>query len=235
MQAKVERELKAIAKTSDISKRQLDEIAINPTSQLEKRTTRKEARGCGVRIAANPYPQRNEMAQNSLAYGYSIPGVCLNFAFVSAPAFRRVGPDYDVEHVLEWSTVTAFFDWLNTKPYRAYRYPNPIPGSTDAIDICEFWQRVWFHGPAIPVNGRSLTPVQHIAANYPSATAFTKEFVFLQSVINQVPKQKMWAAKNTSGIFDVKRLDSKIQGQRTTIRRAREAMLWLKALLGAHS
>jgi len=234
---RVKQELAAMARSAGLGKR--DEVTPSEgTPQLEKRTSPKSAKGCGIDIFANRYPQRDEMSSNALAYGYSQPNICLNFQFVGGPYHRRqqgtIESMFDVEHTLEWSTVTHFWDWISTKQ-EAFQRPKPEPGSTGHVDFCEFWKAVWNEGPAIPIGGQTLTPNQHVAHAYPSNTRFKDEFAFLQDILNQTPKQQMWAMKDTPGIFDAAKMKRKISGRTATVVKAREAMIMLKALLGAHS
>lgn len=231
---RVKQELVAMVRSARLESR--DEATLHDNAlHLEKRTSLKYANGCGVEIRANAYPQRREMSANAIAYGYSQPNTCLNFQFVGGPYHRRhqrnIASKFDVEHTLEWSTVTKFWDWMNTKD--PFKRPNPTPGSTGRVGFCGFWRAVWHDGPAIPIGGLTLTPNKHLAHAYPSNTRFKDEFAFLQDILNQTPKQQMWApTKNPPGIFDIDKMTDKISG---TVVEAREAMIMLKALLGAHS
>ena len=230
------REFAALARSDNLVKRNDIEPLTDTPSQLVKRASKKSAQGCGVTISANDYPNRGEMSTNALAYGYSMPNTCLNFQFVGGPYHRRqqssIESLFDVEHTLEWSTVTNFWTWLNDRlPQR----PDPEPGMTGNVDFCEFWKKVWNQSPAVPVGGRTLTPNEHVAHFYPSATGYKDEFAFLQDTLNQIPKKEMWSRKTTAGIFDIAKMKRYVAGRNTTPATARKGMIKLKALLGAHS
>lgn len=212
-------------------------------SQLVKRTG-KDTEGCGVRILADNYPTPAELDRDDLnapEYGYTQPNTCPNLQFGSVPGYRRVhffNPEtkveYQIEHILEWNTVTSFFDWLNEDHFKDRRWPHPNPNrraGTPTVNFCTLWKEIWNSAPAFQLNGQTLSPNKHLASKYPSSRHFVKDFVWLQKELNNLAKTGMWKRKSTVGIFSDTTLRTSLQG--TNAVKARKGVLMLKYLLGA--
>ncbi|KAL1607711.1 hypothetical protein SLS60_002646 [Paraconiothyrium brasiliense] len=239
---------KQVAVELSTAAKRSDDVYVDKTgsmSLLAKRTSSKSTDGCGVAIFANNYPSPAEMDRdypNALAYGYTQPNVCPNLQFDSMPAYRRVSSFdrrtpvvYEIEHILEWNTVTNFFDWLNEERFKGRRWPHPDPNKRarqPTVNFCGFWKEVWNSGPAFQMNGAALTANKHLASKYPSSQHFTKEFVWLQKELNKPAKTEMWKRKSTPGIFSDLTLRTRLD-QTTNVVNARKGALMLKYLLGA--
>jgi hypothetical protein len=99
---------------------------------------------------------------------------------------------YHIEHILEWQTVAKFFDWMNRKPDSVSRKFKD-PGSTSKMTFCEYFGVHW-KGPYpqdLTINGKTLSPIEHIAQAYPGVGNREEEFVWLQATINTPAKSNV--------------------------------------------
>ncbi|KAL1608080.1 hypothetical protein SLS60_003019 [Paraconiothyrium brasiliense] len=178
------------------------------------------------------------LMRNAHVYGWAHPLQCENMQWGgSHNNFHKVpraqGGEYEIEHVLEWQTVTRFFEWLNDHHFakkRKFTDPDPTQGGA-RIDFCEYWSKTWAtQAFTIDVNGRSRVDAKkHIARQYPGVN-FRNEFVWLQKDINKPAKQNMWAYKGTNQVYD---LPKALRAIRANINDAAVEAFNVKALLGA--
>jgi hypothetical protein len=118
----------------------------------------------------------------------------------SARPTRDINKNYQIEHVLEWQTVTYFFDWVNKKMRSdTPRFDNPDPKSKGGKpDFCGYWKGLWLGAsqPSFSIdNSVDRTPSEHLKFAYPGIISGNfnhgKEFVWLHKLINAPAKSNV--------------------------------------------
>ncbi|KAG9233482.1 hypothetical protein BJ875DRAFT_485120 [Amylocarpus encephaloides] len=170
----------------------------------------------GVKWHAFNYPDAGSSKVADVDYyGWKQPQVCTNFDWGNPLKEAEVkkteaeGEKYELEHVLEWQTVTGFFDWLNDDKKQGKIFPNPDPNKKDKVTFCDYFQGTWemdngedkrddADNPAafaLEKDGEERTPRQHLAAAYPSTQFHYDEFVYLEAEINAPAKAESFKYK----------------------------------------
>lgn len=108
-----------------------------------------------------------------------------------------LGPgNYHIEHILEWQTVTKFFDWMDRK-MEGVTFLDPdqsrISGNKEpkSLDFCGYWKQHWKGGymPILDINGKELEPMGAYGARV-SWSGKSARGVCLASSIDQHPSKK---------------------------------------------
>ncbi|KAF2437309.1 hypothetical protein P171DRAFT_478010 [Karstenula rhodostoma CBS 690.94] len=151
------------------------------------------AAGSSVKLSALAYPDRKDMARlrpSARYFGYTKPDACTSFAFRQQGMLQNepnVNPkDYQVEHVLEWQTVTDFFTWVRDK--KNHRFPDPTDPQKD-VDFCKFWKTTWTgaHPQSFSLvpGGPERTAVDHLKWGFPGLENRAHEFAFLHKTLSK--------------------------------------------------
>jgi hypothetical protein len=66
-------------------------------------------------------------------------------------------------------------------------------GKEKLLDFCGYWKQHWNAGymPNLDINGKSLTPMDHMAQAFPGVENRPEEFVWLQASINTPAKSNV--------------------------------------------
>ncbi|KAF1969577.1 hypothetical protein BU23DRAFT_238666 [Bimuria novae-zelandiae CBS 107.79] len=176
-------------------------------------------------------------------YGFTSLDSCDVFAFPFGGIPLVIRRDfYQVEHVLEWQTMTDFFSWIGYKKKANELFLDSDPSKSGRVNVCAYWKATWTGegAKAFPI-GQSACKVveQHLQDEYPSLQHTPHEFVWLEKTLNSPPKANMRAWKNGNerlSVFNRQSMIRNIAGTRRTRRdidKAKERYLDLKYLLGA--
>lgn len=123
--------------------------------------------------------------------------MCGSFDFGKPLTARVSGTDYDTEHILEFQLPKQFLDRLDST--LGAKFEHPDPGKThkvngqdvrDKVRFCEYFKTLW-DIRAINVGGKTRTPVQHIAACYPTKSINPHQLIVLEHEINIPTKGKV--------------------------------------------
>ncbi|RMD40214.1 hypothetical protein DV735_g4912, partial [Chaetothyriales sp. CBS 134920] len=171
---------------------------------LEGRTvTPKKTRICGVFSLNLQYPSSGDpLVSSNDVYGFEEPGNCNNYEFGAPLATARKEAKYDSEHVLEFQLLKQFFDEYLNRKYDPVDHPDTSLDSDDEgskISFCELVKLQW-NIPAVAIpgletsqgTGASLTPMNHLAQQFPTHRWKTEEYVLLEHDINTPAKGKAW-------------------------------------------
>ncbi|KAJ4300878.1 hypothetical protein N0V90_002966 [Kalmusia sp. IMI 367209] len=210
---------------------------------LEKRSTRKYAKACSVNkpaVAEKGYDDKAEVNVRALDYPNK-----KDMDKLQGMLKANIDPkDYQVEHVLEWQTVTNFFTWVRDKKITDLRFQDPK--TQKKVDFCKFWKETWVltksESFSIVSGGPERTAGDHLKWGFPGLQNRPYEFTFVHKTINGI-KAQMWAYKSGSmgsGIFGVDKMTTRIAGKHTSrttkpksLDEAKSAYLDLRALMGA--
>jgi hypothetical protein len=107
----------------------------------------------------------------------------------------KTGVLYEVEHILEWQTVTKFFEYLNEEVFKDDTFDNPDPTkvSSGKIDFCSYWGATWDESPAFALGGAGAKrdPMTHLKWAFPGTQNHIEEFVMLDKNINAPAKSQV--------------------------------------------
>ncbi|KAJ8110664.1 hypothetical protein OPT61_g6548 [Boeremia exigua] len=245
-----------------IAKRAADDIDdgwSEPTEQKIRkshRETEKTGTACGIRFNALNYPKAVSMPATAPYFSIDSPdGVCETIKYQETMTAVLGVNKYHIEHILEWQTVAKFFDWIERKTKAAkktFKNPDVSHNKAEQVDFCEYFKEHWqgSYPQELTIDGKTMTPILHMAQAYPGVGNREEEFVWLQASMNTPAKSNMWSYKGTKddtgtlhnaetmrehitgGKTDVKGQDSgKVAG--ALLDKAKVALLKLKALMGA--
>ncbi|KAJ3960206.1 hypothetical protein N0V92_003183 [Colletotrichum tropicale] len=150
----------------------------------------------------NTFPRGGELAGKGKDWGWEDPADCGNFNFGDPLTACAANVQYHTEHVLEAQMIDQFFLWLDKKKSNL---PDPTPGAAkgSTVSFCQYVNELWdvpaFAWPNEPTTGgvgKLWTPIQHIAAQFPTRTFKSDDFVALESAINTPSKTSAWRANN---------------------------------------
>ncbi|TQN70051.1 hypothetical protein CSHISOI_05266, partial [Colletotrichum shisoi] len=165
---------------------------------LERTISRKPVKACGLRTTFN-YPTDDSLATGALIYGWEQPDVCGNYDWGGPLNARVAGKSYHSEHILEDQMLAQFFADMDE---RTDLVVDPDPNASPnrgTISFCDY-VNVMFDINAVATPGidtaqdfaAQLTPINHLAAQFPPHQWKTDEYVALESVINTPAKGKAW-------------------------------------------
>lgn len=138
------------------------------------------------------------MKLNAPVYGWENLDICTNLGWYkgdTTPALKNKIRGYETEHVLEWQTVTEFFNDHLSDHFKNTKFKSPDPNDTKdktrlEVEWCSFWQTSWSFDKgekfALQKGGPEMSPFEWIADVYPSTQKHRDEFTFLQKGSNSV-------------------------------------------------
>ncbi|KAJ4310453.1 hypothetical protein N0V94_008446, partial [Neodidymelliopsis sp. IMI 364377] len=154
---------------------------------LDKRNRPKTGKICGntVDFNAGKYPTEDQVRKKSqsavLIYGFED---CTLTAWSHGSPEADIDP-LDVEHILEWQSVTGFFDHMDKK----------------SKGFCNALKKNWVGPSATKIPGVKFESVEyegsfndHVARAFPSVDFHMEEFVLLSSRANKPLKQNLFGA-----------------------------------------
>lgn len=174
--------------------------------RLEKRGKPKSGSACKEVMKSFRYPASGEWKSISWVkpkkYGFNTRDSCDNYDMDTPDTSGDV--EYETEHVLEWQTVTNFFNVMGDEITTKFDHPDPKqPASATKLDFCEYWKESWkfdkgqvMDGPdqvvedatilgvdgvpfKITTEQQKRTPLHWIASYYPYLKGRKKENVGL--------------------------------------------------------
>ncbi|EQB54270.1 hypothetical protein CGLO_05919 [Colletotrichum gloeosporioides Cg-14] len=170
---------------------------------LDKRADEKNVKACAMKYdMTNNFPRGGELGGKGKDWGWEDPADCGNFNFGDPLTARAANVQYHTEHVLEAQMIDQFFQWLDK---RKSNLPDPTPGAAQGSTVSfyqyvnELWDVPAFAWPNEPTTGgvgKLWTPIQHIAAQFPTKTFKSDDFVALESAINTPSKTSAWRANS---------------------------------------
>ncbi|CAI0650579.1 unnamed protein product [Colletotrichum noveboracense] len=170
---------------------------------LDKRADEKNVKACSMKYdITNTFPRGGELAGKGKDWGWEDPADCGNFNFGDPLTARAANVQYHTEHVLEAQMIDQFFQWLDKKKSNL---PDPTPGAAQGstVSFCQYVNELWDvpafawgNEPTTGGPGKPWTPIQHIAAQFPTRTFKSDDFVALESAINTPSKTSAWRANN---------------------------------------
>jgi hypothetical protein len=191
----------ALADTKDmVVERSLNVRSNDPNEphDLFKRSP-KTGRICNKSFNAYDYPSRGVYIgrhPDIKYYGFADPYNCDDYVWrasssVEPPGLRLPGAG-QTEHVMEWQSVTGFFNWMSATHHAGRTFRSPEPNQNGQLSFCEYITLYWdldqsSHRFALP-GGPALTPRQHVATAYPHNMVDEQDFVLLQDKINSPAK-----------------------------------------------
>ncbi|KAF0317756.1 glycosyl hydrolases family 18 protein, partial [Colletotrichum asianum] len=170
---------------------------------LDKRADEKNVKACLMKYdITNTFPRGGELAGKGKDWGWEDPADCGNFNFGDPLTARAANVQYHTEHVLEAQMIDQFCQWLDKKKSNL---PDPTPGAAQGstVSFCQWVNELWdvpaFAWGTEPTSGgpgKPWTPIQHIAAQFPTRTFKSDDFVALESAINTPSKTSAWRANS---------------------------------------
>ncbi|KAG9229776.1 hypothetical protein BJ875DRAFT_488613 [Amylocarpus encephaloides] len=241
---------------------------VSKRGDIQKRTE-KEGIVCDIAWKANNYPSKKHLAtEKTDYYGWSDPTDCDiyewkgPFSEAERKAFRdkakppkkngkgkekrvetkaKVKVQYDLEHILEFQSITGFFHWIDRTKMEGNRFPDPH-GGEEKVNFCKYFKGTWdlnpfrdpkdktkatiLKGQKIPLDGVEKTPMDHIVDVYPSTDQFENEFVYLERTINQGAKANAFSPAKGDTVYSKSTTTNNIEKDPTV------QIIRLKALLG---
>lgn len=164
---------------------------------FEKRADGKPVKACNRECdIEDDFPSGGQLGGPN--WGWVDPDDCGNFNFGTPLTQRAPNTEYHTEHILEAQMIDLFFKHLDK---RKSKLPDPdlnaAQGAT--VSFCEYVDALWdvdpFEWPGQDTTGGIGTkwnPIMHIAAQLPTRTYETKDFVALESPINTPSKTSAW-------------------------------------------
>ncbi|KAK8093699.1 Glycosyl hydrolases family 18 protein, partial [Apiospora hydei] len=139
------------------------------------------------------YPSSGEIP-NANVYGYEDPDNCNSFAWGNPLAGRVTGTKYDTEHLLEAQMINEFFNYLNGE--LGQTLPDPQAPAQN-IRFCDYVQKLFAVQVVASIDSAQggnaqASPIEHIAAQFPTYTWHAEEYIALQGNINGRIKGKAW-------------------------------------------
>ncbi|GKT49647.1 chitotriosidase-1 [Colletotrichum spaethianum] len=168
---------------------------------FDKRASEKLVKACGRDCdISGDFPSGGQL--KGPYWGWVNPTDCGDFDFGNPLTARVANIEYHTEHVLEAQMIDLFFQYLDKKKSKL---PDPKPNAAqgDTVSFCAYVDLLW-DVPAFVWPGKDTTggvgtawnPVMHIAAQFPTRTFKTSEFVALESAINTPSKTNPWRSQN---------------------------------------
>jgi chitinase len=213
----------------------LDDIVGEILAHLDKRTiSDKPVRACG-RSTTFRYPTDSSLPTGVLIYGWEQPDVCGSYDWGAPLTIRDANTAYHSEHILEAQMVQKFFAYMNE---RTDPLPNPNPNAPPnaaTISFCQYVD-VMFNIPAVAAPGidtaqgfgATLTPINHIAAQFPTHQWKADEYVSLEARINTPAKGKAWGTPR-----DIVKTDAWLTAKLPTPAGARAMLKVMRELIGS--
>lgn len=213
----------------------LNDISGEILAHIEKRAINdKEVRACSLKTTFR-YPTDGSLPFGALIYGWEQPDVCGSYDWGGPLNIRAPNTDYHSEHILEAQMVKQFFAYMDEK---TDLLPNPNPNAPPNAAMISFCQYVdaMFNIPAVAAPGidtaqgfgATLTPINHIAAQFPTHQWKTDEYVSLEARINTPAKGKAWGSPR-----DIIRTDRWLTTLMPEPRGARGMLKAMRLLIGS--
>jgi hypothetical protein len=170
----------------------------NELHDLFKRSP-KTGRICNKSFNAYDYPSRGVYVRRHpdiKYYGFADPYNCDDYVWRASSSVEPRGLRYpgagQTEHVMEWQSVTGFFNWMSATHHAGRTFRSPEPNQNGQLSFCEYITLYWdldgsSHRFALP-GGPALTPREHVATAYPHNNVDEPDFVLLQDKINSPAK-----------------------------------------------
>ncbi|KAG7121344.1 hypothetical protein HYQ44_004224 [Verticillium longisporum] len=184
-----------------VDEQDLDDVEGEILAHLVGRSvSRKPIKACSLKTTFS-YPTDGSLDGDALVYGWEQPDVCGSYDWGGPLDARVAGTSYHSEHILEAQMVVQFFAYMDEK-IDSVANPDPSASSNKKrISFCEY-VNVMFDIDAVAAPGldtargfaATLTPINHIAAQFPTHQWKTEEYVSLEAVINTPAKGKAWGA-----------------------------------------
>ncbi|KAG7139201.1 Chitotriosidase-1 like protein [Verticillium longisporum] len=184
-----------------VDEQDLDDVEGEILAHLVGRSvSRKPIKACSLKTTFS-YPTDGSLDGDALVYGWEQPDVCGSYDWGGPLDARVAGTSYHSEHILEAQMVVQFFAYMDEK-MDSVANPDPSASSNKKrISFCEY-VNVMFDIDAVAAPGldtargfaATLTPINHIAAQFPTHQWKTEEYVSLEAVINTPAKGKAWGA-----------------------------------------
>ncbi|KAL9948803.1 hypothetical protein ACHAQF_005536 [Verticillium nonalfalfae] len=196
--------------------------------------SKKPIKACSLRTTFD-YPTDGSLDGDALVYGWEEPDVCGSYDWGGPLDARVAGTSYHSEHILEAQMVAQFFAYMDEK-IDSVANPDPNASSNKKkISFCEY-VNVMFDIDAVSAPGldtargfaATLTPINHIAAQFPTHQWKTEEYVSLEAVINTPAKGKAWGTN--SNIINT---SSWLTGRLPTAAGARAMLKAMRSLIGS--
>ncbi|EEY23441.1 chitotriosidase-1 [Verticillium alfalfae VaMs.102] len=196
--------------------------------------SKKPIKACSLKTTFD-YPTDGSLDGDALVYGWEEPDVCGSYDWGGPLDARVAGTSYHSEHILEAQMVAQFFAYMDEK---IDSVANPDPNAISnkkKISFCEY-VNVMFDIDAVSAPGidtargfaATLTPINHIAAQFPTHQWKTEEYVSLEAVINTPAKGKAWG---TNG--NIINTSSWLTGRLPTAAGARAMLKAMRSLVGS--
>ncbi|KAI8173809.1 Chitotriosidase-1 [Colletotrichum sp. SAR 10_75] len=190
----------------DAKKRKREE-KLTPTSTIDENAIAAEYHAHQLNQSHRAWDEEllhilDKRADEKKYWGWEYPADCGNFNFGDPLTARAANVQYHTEHVLEAQMIDQFFQWLDKKKSNL---PDPRPGAAQGstVSFCQYVNELWdvpaFAWGTEPTTGgpgKLWTPIQHIAAQFPTRTFKSDDFVALESAINTPSKTSAWRANN---------------------------------------
>ncbi|KAG7115614.1 Chitotriosidase-1 like protein [Verticillium longisporum] len=196
--------------------------------------SKKPIKACSLKTTFN-YPTDGSLDSDALIYGWEQPDVCGSYDWGGPLDARVAGTSYHSEHILEAQMVVQFFAYMDEK-IDSVANPDPNASSNKKkISFCEY-VNVMFDIDAIAAPGLDtargfaamLTPINHIAAQFPTHQWKTEEYVSLEAVINTPAKGKAWGTDD-----NIINTSSWLTDRLPTAAGARAMLKAMRALVGS--
>jgi chitinase len=182
----------------------LDHVEGESLAHIHSRAiTTKPLRACGVSTTFNYPTDGTLVTTGALIYGWEQPAVCGNYDWGGPLTARVAGQAYHSEHILEAQMVAQFFAYMDE---RTDPVANPNPNASPnrpTVSFCDYVNVMFNINPVVAPGidtaqgfAAQLTPIRHIAAQYPTNLWNANEYVSLESVINTPAKGKAWGTNN---------------------------------------
>ncbi|RMZ82759.1 hypothetical protein DV738_g1689, partial [Chaetothyriales sp. CBS 135597] len=203
-----------------LTRRAFPEDAQDPYKKISNEThyTLHERRGinskdstiCDIFHLELNYPTSGDAkVRGNAIYGFKNPGDCNSYEFGAPLAQRATNGAYDSEHILEFQLLKQFFEQYLDRLHLEPTFDNPDTTQPTKLSFCGLVKTQWNIGPvSIPGletsqgMGASLTPMDHLAQQFPTHLWKTDEYVLLEKQINSPAKGKAWAGQPETGKRD---------------------------------